>query len=139
MNARLMDGDSLSQILTIRQSDPERALEQLTHLVCELSGLPEATLLHAELVHELHGPAAALPLLEPAVPADPLAELEPLAPPELPPPDPPLWAKAKALERTKIATDAPRRFMGVLHFIEGQRHAKPCVPPILETRGRKFV
>src|SRR6185436_16344134 len=70
--------------------------------------------------------AAALPLLlEPAAPVEPLAEPELLAPPELPPPDPPLWAKATALERTKIATDAPRRFMGVLHSLKN--NGTPCL------------
>ena len=47
----------------MRQSDPERALEQLKRFACELSSRPEAKLLHAELVLELHGPGAALPLL----------------------------------------------------------------------------
>jgi hypothetical protein len=59
MNAQLSACDALREILTMRRTDPERALEQLTLRTCELSARPDAKLLHAELVHELHGPAAA--------------------------------------------------------------------------------
>ena len=71
MNTRLSIRDPLSEILTMRQSDPERALAELRRFGCEHSGLPEAKLLQAELVHELHGPVAALPLLARLVSAFP--------------------------------------------------------------------
>lgn len=63
--------DPLDEILTIRQSDPARALDRLTRDGSDLGGRPEAKLLQAELVHQLHGPGAALGLLVSLVAAFP--------------------------------------------------------------------
>lgn len=63
MNDAPLVNDPLSEILTIRQCDPGRALDRLARAGAELCGRPDAKLLQAELVHELKGPVAALALL----------------------------------------------------------------------------